>query len=81
MKSTGIVRNVDGLGRIVIPAELRKTLSIMENTPLEIFTDGGAILLKKFEISCIFCSSPTEIIDFKGKKICKKCLGELYGKK
>ena len=46
MKSTGIVRRVDELGRIVLPIELRRTLDIAEKDELEIFVDGSVIMLK-----------------------------------
>ena len=49
MKSTGIVRKVDELGRIVLPAELRRTLNIAEKDPLEIYVDGASVILKKHE--------------------------------
>ncbi|MQR84335.1 AbrB/MazE/SpoVT family DNA-binding domain-containing protein [Bacillus megaterium] len=48
MKSTGIVRRMDGLGRVVIPMELRKVLSIKEKDPIEIFVDENHIILKKY---------------------------------
>ena len=54
MKSTGIVRDLDQLGRVVIPKELRTTLDIKEGDPIEIFVDGSDIILRKFENSCIF---------------------------
>ena len=57
MKSTGIVRKVDELGRVVIPKELRKTLDIAEKDGMEIYVDGNAIILKKYEPSCIFCGN------------------------
>lgn len=49
MKSTGIVRKVDELGRVVIPIELRRTLGIDEKDALEIYTDNEKIVLKKYE--------------------------------
>lgn len=49
MKSTGIVRKVDELGRIVIPAELRRTMKIDIADPVEIFVDEGSIILRKYE--------------------------------
>lgn len=79
MKSTGIVRKVDELGRIVIPIELRRTLNIEEKDPLEIYVDGEQILLKKYQPACIFCGEVKEITDFKGKKVCKKCLNDIRG--
>ena len=74
MKSTGIVRKVDELGRIVIPIELRRTLDIYEKDALEIFVDGEQIILKKYEPACIFCGEGKEVINYKGKNICMNCL-------
>lgn len=77
MKATGIVRKVDDLGRIVIPKELRKTFNIAERDTLEIFTEGEQIILKKYQPSCIFCGEASDVVNYKGKKICKHCLKEL----
>ena len=77
MKSIGIVRKVDELGRIVLPIELRRTLDIAEKDPLEIYVDGSAIVLKKYRPTCIFCDGSKDVINFKGKNICPKCLKEL----
>ena len=77
MKSTGIVRKVDELGRIVLPIELRRTLDIAEKDSLEIFVDGSGIVLKKYRPTCVFCDSTKDISTFKGKNICPKCLKEL----
>lgn len=77
MKSTGIVRKVDELGRIVVPMELRKTLDIKEKDPIEIFTDGDNIVLRKFSDSCIFCGSNDDAIRYEGKIVCKTCLDKL----
>ncbi len=77
MKSTGIVRKVDELGRIVLPIELRRTLDIEEKEALEIYVDGASIVLKKYRPSCIFCDSVKNVVVFKGKNICPKCLKEL----
>ena len=60
MKSTGIVRRVDELGRIVLPAELRRTLDISVKDQMEIFVDGNAVVLKKYAPTCIFCDSGVE---------------------
>lgn len=73
MKAIGIVRKVDELGRVVIPIELRRTMSIEEKDPLEIYVDGESIILKKYEPACIFCGSAVEVEDFKGKKVCRDC--------
>ena len=77
MKSTGIVRKVDELGRIVLPIELRRTLDIAERDSLEIFVEGSSIILKKYQPSCIFCDSAKDITVFKGKNICPNCAKEL----
>ena len=80
MKSTGIVRKVDQLGRIVLPIELRNTMDISEKDALEIYVDGNQIILKKYEPSCIFCGSAKNVENFKGRNICADCLKELKSK-
>ncbi|MBE7036432.1 MAG: AbrB/MazE/SpoVT family DNA-binding domain-containing protein, partial [Ruminococcaceae bacterium] len=70
MKSTGIVRKVDELGRIVLPIELRRTLDIAEKDALEIYVDGSTIILRKYEPSCIFCGNSKDVLVFKGRNIC-----------
>ena len=77
MKSTGIVRRVDELGRIVLPIELRRTLDIAERDSLEIYVDGSSIILKKYQPACIFCDDAKDVVSYKGKNICAKCLKEL----
>lgn len=74
MKSTGIIRKVDELGRIVLPIELRNALGIAQKDPLEIFVEGSSIILKKHEDNCIFCGSTKQLVDYKNKLICNKCL-------
>ena len=77
MKSTGIVRKVDELGRIVLPIEMRRTLDIAEKDALEIYVEGSSVILKKYKPSCVFCDSTKDIVVFKGKNVCPKCLKEL----
>ena len=77
LKSTGIVRKVDELGRVVIPIELRRTLNIEEKDSLEIYVDGEHIILKKYEPACIFCGNAKDITVYKGKNICPSCMAEL----
>ena len=77
MKSTGIVRKVDELGRIVLPIEMRRTLDIGEKDALEIYVEGSSIILKKYKPSCVFCDATKDIVVFRGKNICPKCLREL----
>ena len=77
MKSTGIVRQIDTLGRIVLPIELRRTLGIAEGDPLEIFVESGRIVLSKYETSCTFCGEKEGLVQFKDHYICSKCIEEL----
>lgn len=74
MKSTGVVRKVDELGRVVIPIELRRTLGIAEKDALEIYVDQEKIILKKYEPACIFCGNADNITNFRGKNICPECI-------
>ena len=67
MKSTGIVRKVDELGRVVLPIELRRTLEIAEKDPMEVFVDGSTIILKKYEPSCIFCGDARDVTTYMAK--------------
>lgn len=73
MKSTGIVRRVDELGRVVIPIEIRNKFNIMEKDPIEIYVDGSSIILKKYEESCIFCDNKKDLLNFNDKLICSDC--------
>ena len=73
MKATGIVRKVDELGRIVLPAELRRTLSIAEKDPLEIYVDGDSIVLKKYQPACLFCGEAKNVTPYMGRNICANC--------
>lgn len=77
MKSTGIVRKVDELGRVVIPIELRRTLDIAEKDALEIYVDGEQIILKKYAPACIFCGQAKDVAQYKGKNICPACFDEM----
>ena len=73
MKSTGIIRKVDDLGRIVLPIELRRTLDIAERDELEIFMENDRIVLQKYEPACIFCSSARGLNSFRVKNVCADC--------
>ena len=77
MKSTGIVRKVDELGRVVIPIELRRTLGIDLKDALEIYVDEEKIILKKYEPACIFCGSAVNVHTFQNKLVCKACAESL----
>ena len=77
MKSTGIVRKVDELGRIVLPIEMRRTLDIAERDALEIYVEGDGIILKKYQRACIFCGNAKDVLGFEGKNVCPDCLEKL----
>ncbi len=81
VKSTGIVRKVDELGRVVIPIELRRTMNIHEKDALEIFVDGERIILKKYEPACIFCGNADNMRNIMGKNICTDCLSSIKSAK
>ncbi|MBQ7326947.1 MAG: AbrB/MazE/SpoVT family DNA-binding domain-containing protein [Clostridia bacterium] len=77
MKSTGIVRNIDELGRVVVPKELRKKLGIANTDPVEIYVEEDKIILKKYIPVCHFCGSTEGLHYFKEKNICTSCIREL----
>jgi transcriptional pleiotropic regulator of transition state genes len=77
LKSTGVVRKVDELGRIVLPVELRRTLNIDTKDPVEIYVDDEEIILKKYEPACIFCGEAEDTREFKGKLVCTNCLEKM----
>ncbi len=73
MKSTGIVRKMDELGRVVIPIEIRNQFNIAEKDPVEIYVDGSSIVIKKYEPNCIFCGNTENLINYNDKLICEEC--------
>lgn len=77
MKSIGIVRRIDELGRIVLPIELRNKMDIMTKDSVEIFVEEDKIVLKKYTPACLFCGNADDIINYNGKLICKNCLDEM----
>ncbi len=77
MKSTGIIRKIDELGRVVIPIELRHKLGIDVKDPVEIYVKGTSIVLKKFEPNCVFCGNTKNLTEYKDKLICDKCIEKL----
>ncbi len=77
MKSTGVVRKIDELGRVVIPKSVREILDIPNESPLEIFIDEDRIVLQKYQPSCIFCDSVDNILFFNKKRVCEACLKKL----
>lgn len=77
MKSLGIVRKVDELGRIVLPIETRRRMELEPGDGVEIFVEKDRVILKKYEPSCLFCGDADDVILFKDKRICRNCLAEL----
>ena len=77
MKSTGIIRKVDDLGRIVLPIELRRTLDIEERDELEIYMEKDQIILRKYEPACLFCGSDKKLISYNGKNVCRDCVRKM----
>ncbi len=73
MKSTGIVRKIDDLGRVVLPIELRRVLDIDKDASLEIYVDNENIILKKYQPACIFCGSAESVAQYQGRNICVSC--------
>lgn len=80
MKSTGIVRRIDELGRVVLPIELRRIFDLNVKDSIEIYTDDDKIIIKKFQRTCVFCSSGEDVVEYKGKIICAECMKELKQK-
>lgn len=77
MKETGITRNLDDMGRIVLPIELRRRMNLEEGTPLEIFTQGEQIILQKHTEACVFCGNRKDLVPFRGRWICSSCREEV----
>jgi AbrB family transcriptional regulator, transcriptional pleiotropic regulator of transition state genes len=76
MKSTGVVRRIDELGRVVVPSELRRVFSLREGDELEISVDGERIILQKRQDVCLFCSANDPEVEFKERRICRTCASE-----
>ena len=77
MKSTGVVRKLDDLMRIVIPRELCRVQGLEARTPMEIYTDGESIILKKYAPGCCICGFCGDLTNYKGKNFCAECLSGL----
>ena len=79
MKSSGIVRKIDELGRIVLPSEMRARLELDAGVGVEIFFEGDSITLKKYQATCVICGESSDLVDFKNKKVCRHCIAEMKG--
>ena len=80
MKSTGIVRKVDELGRIVLPIEMRRTLDIAEKDTLEVYVEGDSIILRKYQDACVFCDSVRDLVSYNCRCFCQYCIAMLSRK-
>ncbi len=80
MKATGLVRKIDDVGRFTFPFELRREMGISENDPMEIFTHGEYIILKKYTPECFFCGNTDGVKDFRGKAVCGECAAAVFEK-
>jgi transcriptional pleiotropic regulator of transition state genes len=80
MKSTGVVRKIDELGRIVLPSELRRVFGIREGEELEISVEGERVILQKRGDLCIFCGADDPAIEYRNRRVCRSCADELSGK-
>ena len=74
MKATGIVRQIDDLGRIVLPIELRRSFDLKEHDRVEISVEEDRIILKKFEPNCVLCGGTKDLTEFQGRLLCRKCI-------
>jgi AbrB family transcriptional regulator, transcriptional pleiotropic regulator of transition state genes len=81
VKRTGVARKVDQLGRVVLPAEVRRRFGIRPGDMIEIGIDSDAILLTKVEDRCVFCADAKELIEFSGKVVCRRCVNRLAAEK
>ena len=77
IKSTGVVRQLDTLGRIVLPIELRRTMDIGIKDMVEIFVEDDRIILKKYHPACIFCNDARSIRPYMGKLVCANCIEKI----
>ncbi len=79
MKSTGIVRKIDDLGRVVLPIELRRTFELEVGSSVEVFTTDEGIVLKKYQATCIFCDSDKKLKTYNGRLVCALCRKKIGG--
>lgn len=77
MRSTGIVRQLDEVGRVVLPKELRETYDLRNKDSIEILTTEDGILLKKYNPGCDLCGGFQGIRMYHSKKICIECRKEI----
>ena len=79
MKATGHVRRIDGLGRVVLPVEVRQSHGIADKDEVEIYVEGDSIVLVKHRPPCVICGSREGLVEFKGKMVCNECWRATHG--
>ena len=77
MKSTGVVRKIDELGRVVLPSEIRRVFAIHEGDELDISVEGERVILQKRQDLCLFCGAEAPSVLFKSRRVCESCVREL----
>ncbi len=77
MRATGITRNIDPLGRVTIPKEMRRSFELREGDPVEFFVDHNAIVLRPYALRCAFCGETYNLVELRGQKACRKCVAAL----
>ncbi|MBQ9735208.1 MAG: AbrB/MazE/SpoVT family DNA-binding domain-containing protein [Clostridia bacterium] len=80
MKDTGIVRNIDEMGRLVLPKEMRRKMDIESGDEIEFFAEEDRIILRKYQPSCLFCGSESTVVEYKGKRLCADCIADIKSK-
>ena len=78
MQDTGIIRHIDNLGRVTLPIELRRALDIDVRDPVQIYTDGQHILLKKAQLGDVFTGGNAGgLIEYEGKLVSRESVKRL----
>ncbi len=78
MRAIGCVRQIDKLGRLVLPSDIRKALDLKNGVDsVEFFMDNDSVIIKKYRLTCIFCQSDENLISYKNQAVCRNCMEEL----
>lgn len=77
MATFGTARRIDALGRVVLPADLRKVLSLASGDLLAIEVSGDSIVLRKAWEQCVFCDAHEQLVEYKEKLVCRSCVETL----
>ena len=78
MRSTGMIRAVDKMGRVVIPKEIRAQLGVKNDVDsFEIYMEGDSVILRKYQPTCVFCNNIADSVELDGHTVCKECIEKL----